>query len=134
MKENEEHEKKTWTIDKNVLNSFFLQSIYLHLNGWKLKLHHFFFNRSIFWFKGSLVDIGNTCGSFFFVVKRNTTMNFSQDCHPTGEDQSDLQMLYHRENGGTLGMVGTLSNQPPYTPYIVGISWVYPLFKGSLGG
>ena len=27
---------------------------------------------------------------------------------------------------------GPLSKQPPYTPYIVGIDWVYPFLKGLL--
>ena len=34
---------------------------------------------------------------------------------------------------GNHGEDGTLKNQP-HTPYIVGIYWVYPLLKGSLGG
>ena len=39
---------------------------------------------------------------------------------------------HHRENGGTLGMVPLIN--PIYTPYIVGIYWVYPPFKGLQQG
>ena len=36
--------------------------------------------------------------------------------------------------GKPLGMEGPLRINPINTPYIVGIYWVYPLLKGSLGG
>ena len=37
---------------------------------------------------------------------------------------------FHRENGGTLGMVPLT----PYTPCVGDMYWVYPLLKGFSGG
>ena len=44
-----------------------------------------------------------------------------------------LRIGYHRENGGTLGMVPLIINLI-YTLYHVGNYWVYPLLKGSNRG
>lgn len=41
-----------------------------------------------------------------------------------------IKEMIPRENGG----VNPLNSQPQTTPYIVGMVWVYPLLKGSLGG
>ena len=44
-----------------------------------------------------------------------------------------FQRISHRKNAGTLQMVPLIVN-PKYTLYyMVGIYWVYPLLKGSLG-
>ena len=60
-------------------------------------------------------------------------LSLSTDVHSKSSTKSSMTIPYHRENGGTLGMVPLIIN-PIYTRYIVGIYWVYPLLKGSLRG
>ena len=51
---------------------------------------------------------------------------------PLSRQKSFRHRFYHRENGGgPLGMVPLIINPIyTYTPYIVGIYWVYPFLKG----
>ena len=44
-------------------------------------------------------------------------------------NQDSWRSLFHRDNRGTLDMVLLIIN-PIHTPYVVGIYWVYPPFKG----
>ena len=39
----------------------------------------------------------------------------------------------HEDSVGGLGKVATMLASAPSKPYILGIYWVYPLLKGSLG-
>ncbi len=67
----------------------------------------------------------------FFLRKYPSSKNFGGDLVDRWEVPTNSfiskKNIYHRENRGTLGMVPLIFSTP-YTPYIVGIYWVFSLW------